>query len=107
MSCVSTHVPVMSDSDTPRTEAITSRLSHKRKNRGPGWQEKNRKRVRAWYEFNGWAWKNKEQGEQDQSEVALPGLKDDEIIEKESAPTKEDKKQIIEDALVKEIPEEI
>ena len=114
MSCVSTHVPVMSDSDTPRTEAITSRLSHKRKNRGPGWQEKNRKRVRAWYEFNGWAWKNKEQGEQDQSEVALPGLKGsvalsqhDEIIEKESAPTKEDKKQIIEDALVKEIPEEI
>ena len=116
MSCVSTHVPVMSDSDTPRTEAITSRLSHKRKNRGPGWQEKNRKRahVRAWYEFNGWARKNKEQGEQDQSEVALPGLKGsvalsqhDEIIEKESAPTKEDKKQIIEDALVKEIPEEI
>ena len=69
-------------------------MSHKRKNGGPGWQEKNRKRahVRAWYEFNGWARKNEEQGEQDQSEVALPGLKDDEIIEKESAPTKEDKK---------------
>ena len=109
MSCVSTHVPetdLMSDSDTPR-KAITSRLSHKRKNHGPGWHEKNRKRahVRAWYEFNGC--RNKEQGEHDQSEVALPGLKDDEIIEKESAPTKEDKKQTIEDALVKEIPEEI
>ena len=85
MSCVSTHVPVMSDSDTPR-KAITSS-------------------KRSWYEFNGC--RNKEEGEQDQSEVALPGLKDDEIIEKESAPTKEDKKQTIEDALVKEIPEEI
>ena len=118
MSCVSTHVPEGdSDSDSsnaPTTEAMTSRLSRKRKKRGPGYQEKNRKRVKAWYEFNGSEWKNKEQRKHDQAEVALPGLKGsvassqhDEIIEKESAPKKEDKKQIIEDALVKEIPEEI
>ena len=107
MSCVSTHVPEgdLSDSDSsnaPTTEAMTSRLSRKRKKRGPGWQEKNRKRVKAWYEFNGWAWENR-----DQSEVALQGSSQhDEMIEKESASKKEDKKQIIEDAMVKEIPEE-
>ena len=107
MSCVSTHVPEgdLSDSDSsnaPTTEAMTSRLSRKRKKRGPGWQEKNRKRVKAWCDFNGWAWKNR-----DQSEVALQGSsRHDEMIEKESASKKEDKKQIIEDAMVKEIPEE-
>ena len=75
MSCVSTHVPEgdLSDSDSsnaPTTEAMTSRLSRKRKKRGPGWQEKNRKRVKAWYEFNGWAWENR-----DQSEVAASTTK--------------------------------